>query len=135
MTLQVDNAIMTRGGSWNFTGRLFDDDSIGNPGLEEREISKTLDGEIVGSITTSIDGTFSYTQDLGYEVARGPHIVEFSFSGETFYLPTKYNLTVYSRADIEVEIFSINLYIIRGDPTAPIKIQVRIMEIGGDSKV
>ena len=135
MTLQVDNAIMTRGGSWNFTGRLFDDDSIGNPGLEEREISITLDGEIVGSITTSIDGTFSYTQDLGYEVARGPHIVEFSFSGETFYLPTKYNLTVYSRADIEVEIFSNNLYIIRGDPTAPIKIQGRIMEIGGDSNV
>ena len=135
MTLQVDNAIMTRGGSWDFTGRLFDDDSTGNPGLEGRDISITLDGEIVGTITTSIDGTFSYIHDLGYEVARGPHTVEFSFSGETFYLPTQYNLTVYSRADIEVEIFSNNLYIIRGDPTAPIKIQGRILEIGGDSNV
>jgi len=135
MTLQVDNAIMTRGGSWNFTGRLFDDDSTDNPGLEGREVSITLDGEHVAAITTSIDGTFSYTHNLGYDIARGPHIVEFSFAGETFYLPTQYNMTVYSRADIEIEVFPNNLHIIRGDPTAPIKIQGRILEIGGDSNV
>ena len=87
------------------------------------------------TFTTSIDGTFSYSHNLGYSIARGPHIFEFSFAGETFYLPTQYNLTVYSRADIDVEVFPNNLYIIRGDPTAPIKLQGRILEIGGDSNV
>ena len=95
MTLQVDNSIVTRGGTWNFTGRLFDDDSIGRPGLEGREITIILDGEVVETITTSIDGTFSYSHDLGYSIPRGPHIVEFSFAGETFYLPAQSNLTVY----------------------------------------
>ena len=135
MTLQVDNAVVTRGGTWNFTGRLYDDDSIGRPGLEGREITISLDGEDVATVSTSIGGTFSYSHDLGYSIARGPHIVEFSFAGETFYLPVEYNLTVYSRADIEVEVFPNNLYIIRGDPTAPIKLQGRILEIGGDSNV
>ena len=135
MTLQVDNPVVTRGGTWNFTGRLFDDDSTGRPGLEGRDVTVTLDGEYVDTFTTSIDGTFSYSHNLGYSIARGPHIFEFSFAGETFYLPTQYNLTVYSRADIDVEVFPNNLYIIRGDPTAPIKLQGRILEIGGDSNV
>ncbi len=135
MTLQVDDSVMTRGGNWNFTGRLFDADSSDRPGLENREISITLDGENVATITTSIDGTFSYSHYLGYDIARGPHTVEFAFGGETYYLSTEYNLTVYTRADIDIDIFPNNLYIIRGDPTAPIKIQGRILEIGGDSNV
>ena len=135
MTLQVDDSVMTRGGNWNFTGRLFDADSSDRPGLEDREISITLDGENVATITTSIDGTFSYSHYLGYDIARGPHTVEFAFGGETYYLSTEYNLTVYTRADIDIDIFPNNLYIIRGDPTAPIKIQGRILEIGGDSNV
>ena len=66
MTLQVDSTVITRGGTWNFTGRLFDDDSSGRPGLEDRELTLRLDGEVVGMLTTSIDGTFSYTHDAGY---------------------------------------------------------------------
>ena len=135
MTLQVDDAVITRGGNWNFTGRLFDADSPDRPGLEDRDIVITLDGEYIATITTSIDGTFSYSHYLGYDIERGPHSVGFDFAGETYYLPTEYNLTVYTRADIEIEIFPNNLYIIRGDPTAPIKIQGRILEIGGDSNV
>ena len=135
MNLQVDSPVVTRGGSWNFTGRLFDEDSSDHPGLEGRELTIRIDGEIVATITTSIDGTFSYTHDLGYAIARGPHNIAFSFSGETYYLPTQYNVTVYTRADIEIEVFPINLDIIRGDPFAPIKLQGRILEIGGESNV
>ncbi|SVD07822.1 uncharacterized protein METZ01_LOCUS360676, partial [marine metagenome] len=127
--------VVTRGGSWNFTGRLFDEDSSGHPGLEGRELTMRIDGEIVATITTSIDGTFSYTHDLGYAIARGPHNIAFSFSGETYYLPTQYNVTVYSRADIDIEVFPINLDIIRGDPNSPIKLQGRILEVGGESNV
>ena len=135
MTLQVDSPVVTRGGSWNFTGRLFDEDSSGHPGLEDRELTMRLDGEVVGAITTSIDGTFSYTYDLGYAIARGPHNIAFAFSGETYYLPAQYNITVYTRADIEIEVFSNNLDIIRGDPYAKIKLQGRILEIGGESNI
>ena len=135
MTLQVDSPVVTRGGSWNFTGRLFDEDSSGHPGLEGRELTMRLDGEVVGTITTSIDGTFSYTYDLGYAIARGPHNIAFAFSGETYYLPAQYTVTVYTRADIEIEVFPNNLDIIRGDPYAKIKLQGRILEIGGESNI
>ncbi len=135
MTLQVDSTVITRGGAWNFTGRLFDADSSGHPGMEGRELAFRLDGQVVGTLTTSIDGTFSYTHDVGYAIARGPHNVAFSFSGETFYLPVQYNMTVYTRADIDIEVFLNNLAIIRGDPDAPIKLQGRILEIGGEGNV
>ncbi|MEC8914249.1 MAG: hypothetical protein VYA52_03390, partial [Candidatus Thermoplasmatota archaeon] len=114
LTLQVDSPVVTRGGSWNFTGRLFDEDSSGRPGLEDRELTVRIDGEVAGTVTTSIDGTFSYTHDLGYTIARGPHNIAFAFLGETYYLPVQYNVTVYVRADIEIEVFSNNLDIIRG---------------------
>ncbi len=135
MTLQVDSTVITRGGTWNFTGRLFDDDSSGRPGLEDRELTLRLDGEVVGMLTTSIDGTFSYTHDAGYAIARGPHNIAFSFAGETYYLPVQYNMTVYTRADIVIEVFSNNLVIIRGDPDSPIKLNGRILEIGGEGNV
>jgi len=135
MTLQVDSPVVTRGGSWNFTGRLFDEDSSGRPGLEGRELTVRIDGEVAGTVTTSIDGTFSYTHDLGYTIARGPHNIAFAFLGETYYLPVQYNVTVYVRADIEIEVFSNNLDIIRGDPFAKIRLQGRILEIGGESNV
>ena len=135
MTLQVDSPVVTRGGSWNFTGRLFDEDSSGRPGLEGRELTVRIDGEVAGTVTTSIDGTFSYTHDLGYAIARGPHNIAFAFLGETYYLPVQYNVTVYVRADIEIEVFSNNLDIIRGDPFAKIRLQGRILEIGGESNV
>ena len=135
MTLQVDSPVVTRGDSWNFTGRLFDEDSSGRPGLEGRELTVRIDGEVAGTVTTSIDGTFSYTHDLGYAIARGPHNIAFAFLGETYYLPVQYNVTVYARADIEIEVFSNNLDIIRGDPFAKIRLQGRILEIGGESNV
>ena len=135
MTLQVDSPVVTRGGSWNFTGRLFDEDTSGRPGLEGRELTVRIDGEVAGTVTTSIDGTFSYTHDLGYAIARGPHNIAFAFLGETYYLPVQYNVTVYVRADIEIEVFSNNLDIIRGDPFAKIRLQGRILEIGGESNV
>nr|ABZ07950.1 putative transglutaminase-like superfamily protein [uncultured marine microorganism HF4000_ANIW141L21] len=135
MTLQVDSTVITRGGTWNFTGRLFDDDSSGRPGLEDRELTLRLDGEVVGMLTTSIDGTFSYTHDAGYAIARGPHNIAFSFAGETYYLPMQYNMTVYTRADIVIEAFPNNLLIIRGDPDSPIKLNGRILEIGGEGNV
>ncbi len=135
LTLQVDSTVITRGGTWNFTGRLFDDDSSGRPGLEDRELTLRLDGEVVGMLTTSIDGTFSYTHDAGYAIARGPHNIAFSFAGETYYLPMQYNMTVYTRADIVIEVFPNNLLIIRGDPDSPIKLNGRILEIGGEGNV
>jgi len=135
MNLQVNSPVVTRGESWNFTGRLFDEDSSGHPGLQGRELTIRLDGEEIATITTSIDGTFSYTHELGYTIARGPHDISFSFPGETYYLPVQNSVTVYARADIEIEVFPINLDFIRSDPYSPIKLQGRILEIGGESNI
>ena len=135
ITLQVDSSVVTRGGVWNFSGRLFDDDSSGRPGLEAREFSVILDGEKIETITTSIDGTFSFNHELGYSIARGGHDISVVFNGETFYLPISYNMTVFVKADITLEVLWVADTIIRSDVEHPIKIEGRILEIGGDGNI
>ena len=127
ITLQVDSSVVTRGGVWNFSGRLFDDDSSGRPGLEGREFSVILDGEKIDTITTSIDGTFSFNHELGYSIARGGHDISVVFNGETFYLPISYNMTVFVKADITLEVLWVADTIIRSDVEHPIKIEGRIL--------
>ena len=132
MTLQVENNVVTRGGSWNLTGRLFDADSTGNPGLEGRELSFLLDGEEVSTITTSIDGTFSISHELGYLISRGSHDVSLVFAGEQLYLSNSINATVYARADIQIEILFLEDEVVRSDGNRPIRVLGRIIEIGGE---
>ena len=132
MTLQVENNVVTRGGSWNLSGRLFDADSTGNPGLEGRELSFLLDGEEVSTITTSIDGTFSISYELGYLISRGSHDVSLVFAGEQLYLANSINATVYARADIQIEILFLEDEVVRSDGNRPIRVLGRIIEIGGE---
>ena len=132
MTLQVENNVVTRGGSWNLSGRLFDADSAGNPGLEGRELSFLLDGEVISTITTSIDGTFSISHELGYLISRGSHDVSLVFSGEQLYLANSVNATVYTRADVKIEILFLEDEVVRSDGNRPIRVLGRIIEIGGE---
>ena len=44
ITLNVEKSVATRGGTWNFSGRLYDSDTPGTPGLENRKVSFLLDG-------------------------------------------------------------------------------------------
>ena len=135
ISLQVESSIVTRGGQWNFTGRLYDADSDGLPGLVNREIIIYLDGEEIGRTTTMANGFYEFDHVLGYSIARGQHDVLVEFSGETYYLPINYNMSVYVRSDIEIEILWISETIIRSDVEHPIKIEGRILEIGGGGNV
>ena len=72
---------------------------------------------------------------MGYSIDRGQHEILVIFSGETYYLPVSYNMSVYVRSDIEIEILWISETIIRSDVEHPIKIEGRILEIGGGGNV
>lgn len=132
ITLNVENSVATRGGSWNFSGRLYDSDTPGTPGLENREVSFLLDGIEILVVTTGVDGTFSFTHELGYSISRGDHLVSVHFYGEELYLSDSTNTTVFSRADINVEILLISDEVVRSDETRPIRVRGRVLEIGGD---
>ena len=135
ISLQVDSSVVTRGGLWNFTGRLYDADSEGLPGLDNREIIIYLDGQEIGRTTTIGNGFYSFNHELGYSIERGGHDILVAFSGETYYLPVNYNMTVYARSDIEIEVLWVSETIIRSDIEHPIKIEGRILEIGGGGNV
>ena len=135
ISLQVDSSVVTRGGQWNFTGRLYDADSDGLPGLVSREIIIYLDGQEIGRTTTLDNGFYSFNHELGYSIERGEHEILVEFIGETYYLPVDYNMSVFARSDINIEILWISDTIIRSDVQHPIKIEGRILEIGGGGSV
>ena len=135
INLQVDDVSVTRGEQWNFTGRLFDSDTAGAPGLSGREIIVTLDGLEINRITTGEDGIFELEYSIGYLIARGGHDIRFTFDGQTFYLPVEYNMTVYAKADVQIEVLWETDLIIRSDDSKEIKLVGRIVEVGGESNV
>ena len=135
INLQVEEVSVTRGEQWNFSGRLFDSDSTGAPGLAGRELIVTLDGIEIGRITTGENGNFELEYNLGYLISRGGHDIKFSFEGQSFYLPVEYNMTVYAWANIEMEILWETDLIIRSDDSRNINLVGRIVEVGGQSNV
>ena len=135
VSLEVDSNIVTRGGEWNFSGRLYDADSDGLPGLDGREIILYLDGQEIDRTITLENGFYAFNHELGYSIARGGHDIMVVFIGETYYLPISYNMTVYARSDIDIEVLWISETIIRSDIEHPIKIEGRILEIGGGGSV
>ena len=135
MNLQVDDVSVTRGEKWNFSGRLFDSDTPGAPGLVGREIVVTLDGEEIHRMTTGNDGNFMFDHSIGYLIARGGHDIRFTFEGQTFYLPVEYNMTVFARADVIIEVLWQTDIIIRSNDAYNIEVVGRIVEVGGEGNV
>ena len=134
---QVEEYYVTRGGHWNFSGRLFESDTGFEQGLEGREISVLLDGTLVDSVVTEEGGIFSYTHRVQYALSRGSHNVSFQFAGEFLYLPTEVESQVFALSDIVVEVQPITNTIIRGDasPSSSIMIQGLVREVGGESAI
>ena len=86
ISLQVDSSYATRGGYWNFSGRLFESDTGFEQGLEGREITVLLDGSDVETITTEEGGLFSLSHRVQYSLDRGSHNFTLLFQGELLYL-------------------------------------------------
>jgi hypothetical protein len=134
---QVEQTYVTRGGHWNFSGRLFESDTGFEQGLEGREISILLDGDPVELVVTEEGGLFSYSHRVQYALSRGSHNISFLFGGEFLYLSTGAESQVFVLSDIVVEVQPITNTIIRGDasPSSSIMIQGLVRELGGESAI
>ena len=134
---QVEQTYVTRGGHWNFSGRLYESDTGFEQGLEGREISIFLDGSPVELVVTEEGGFFSYSHRVQYALSRGSHNVSFQFGGELLYLSAEAVSQVFALSDIVVEVQPITNTIIRGDasPSSSIMIQGLVREVGGESAI
>ena len=89
--VELEKKRVTRGDTWNFSGRLFENDTGFSYGLENRQIIVMMDEEIVGETTTQEGGLFTYNQSVSYYISRGIHNLSFTYGGEFLYLPTNAN--------------------------------------------
>ena len=92
----------TRGGYWNFSGRLFESDTGFEQGLEGREITVLLALD-VETITTEEGGLFSLGHRAQYSLNRGSHNFTFLFQGEFLYLPAESQMEVFALSDVIIE--------------------------------
>jgi hypothetical protein len=135
ISLQIEQPSVTRGGTWELVGRLYDDDTLGAPGLEGRIVHASLDGEQILSTTVGASGIFSFDIPVESSLPRGEHDLSVSFDGEELYLPTTSNTAVLTRADVDVQIIWSDASVIRSDPNNPIRIEGRVLEVGGSSEI
>ena len=137
ISLQVEGSYATRGGYWNFSGRLFESNTGFEQGLEGREITVLLDGSDVETITTEEGGLFSLSHRVQYSLDRGSHNFTFLFQGEFLYLPAESQMEVFALSDVVIEMQPITNTIVRGDssPSRSIMLQGLIREVGGDSEI
>ena len=135
ISLQIDQPSVTRGGTWELVGRLYDDDTLGAPGLEGRTVHVSLNGEPILSTTVGGSGIFSFVIPVESSISRGEHDLSVSFEGEELYLPTITNTTVLARADVDVQILWSDASVIRSDANNPIRIEGRVLEVGGSSEI
>ena len=137
ISLQVEGSYATRGGYWNFSGRLFESDTGFEQGLEGREITVLLDGSDVETITTEEGGLFTLSHRVQYSLDRGSHNFTLLFKGEFLYLPAESQIEVFALSDVVIEMQPITNTIVRGDssPSRSIMLQGLIREVGGESQI
>ena len=135
ISVQVEDNSATRGGQWNFSGRLYEGDTGYELGLDGRELTVLLDGTPIGQFSTETGGLFSFSHSVGYSISRGGHNISFFFEGEHLYLATESNLTAYVFSDIVIEVQPVSFKIIRGDVNNSIVLQGLVREYGGDSSI
>jgi len=132
ITVDVEDSDATRDDFWEVSGTLYDLDTALNDGLAGETILIYIDGEMVGSAITSINGEYSASIRADSAYSRGNHIMTLSFEGSSGHLPVSFNRTVVVWADVTVHIDSTANYVVRGDEFVHrIQITGRVTEIGG----
>ncbi|MDP6899727.1 MAG: transglutaminase domain-containing protein [Candidatus Thalassarchaeaceae archaeon] len=121
----------TRGMSWVMTGRLYDTDEVGLPGIPGATVHIALDGATFTSIITDSNGSFTVIIPVDMSSTRGDHLVTARYDGDTSWLGSERDSTVTTWANVDLEITYIRDNAIRGDSEHPIHIEGRIVEIGG----
>ena len=102
ISLEISQPSVTRGEAWTITGRLYDADTVGSPGLVGRSINVEFDGVIATTVITGTSGLFSFELPADSSFTRGEHQITVIFQGEELYLPAIANSSVLVRANIDV---------------------------------
>ncbi|MAE38689.1 MAG: hypothetical protein CL969_03530 [Euryarchaeota archaeon] len=126
-----DNGEATRGTFWNVSGRLYDSDEVGLPGISGRSIDIMLDGVFVDTVTTDSFGEFELLVPVSMVSARGEHTLTGHYSGEASWLATNESHVLITWADIDWQLVENDNIIIRSSAAHPIIIEGRILEVGG----
>ena len=114
---------------------MYDADTVGSPGLVGRSVNVELDGAVAMTVITGTSGLFSFELPADSSIARGEHQIAVKFQGEELYLPAIANSSVLVRANIDVQVIWSDASVIRSDQNNPIRIEGRIVEVGGDSEI
>jgi hypothetical protein len=102
-----DKNVVARGDSYTLTGKLVD--AEGNPVVGETVY--IFDGnEIIGSTTTSADGSFTYTYTVPADATLGDHTIKayFPTDGEAFYWESSATTTVRYSSKPRIENLSVS---------------------------
>jgi hypothetical protein len=121
----------TRQFDWEITGRLYDSDVVGLPGIEGATVQVALDGASIATLTTDENGNFSLSISIDLSSTRGDHIVTVLYTGDSSWLGSDRNITVTTWADVNIQITFVSDNAIRSDSTHPVRIEGRIDEVGG----
>ena len=127
----IGGADGTRGMDWTIEGRLYDSDVVGLPGIEGAQIHIALDGATYATVTTDANGTFIVVIPIDMASPRGGHTITARYDGDNSWIGSERDVTVTTWADVVVEVSFVSDNSIRSDSTYPVRIEGRIVEIGG----
>lgn len=126
-----DGGDATRGMFWTISGRLYDSDEVGLPGIAGAQVHIALDGAGIDTITTDSEGRFTIIIPVSMNSARGAHTITARYDGDNSWLGSEEIEGVTTWADIVIEITYVSDNVIRSDSTHKLRIEGRIIEVGG----
>ena len=126
-----DNGEATRGTFWNVSGRLYDSDAVGLPGISGRSVDILLDGVFIDTVTTDSFGEFELLVPVSMVSSRGNHTLTAHYAGEPSWLATNESHLLVTWSDIDWQLVENDNIIIRSSAAHPIIIEGRIIEVGG----
>jgi len=132
ISLSANGGDATRGFDWFISGRLYDSDVVGLPGIANAEVQVALDGASIATLTTDENGNFSLFIPVDMSSARGDHLVTVLYLGDSSWLGSENEVTVTTWADVDVQITFVSDNSIRSDSTRPVRIEGRVDEVGGN---
>ena len=138
VTLDFDNGLdATRGDLWELSGRLYDFDTVERDGLVGQPLTISLDGAVITTVQTGLDGTWSALIPATMDLSRGDHLISVQFEGTQAHLATDNQGTVrvWSNVMITIDASSSTIVTRSDNVFAPVLFTGSVQEIGGQNEV
>ncbi len=131
----LEEESVVRGGSWNLSGVLYDEDDLSNIGLGNETLHVYLDGVLQDTlIITESDGTWTYSLPVEMSLDRGEHTILVEFDGTITHVGSSQEVDVDAWSEVEITFMDLSSeYSVRGSDEFPIEIYGEIAEIGGNN--